>query len=31
MFNYPRLADGLGLQLDPQTLTAVDTGEGLRD
>ena len=31
MFNYlTRLADGLGLQLDPQTLTAVDTGEGLR-
>ena len=31
MFNYlTRLADGLGLQLDPQTLTAVDTGERLR-
>jgi len=31
MFNYlTRLADGLGLQLDRQTLTAVDTGERLR-
>jgi alkylhydroperoxidase family enzyme len=31
IFNYlTRLADGLGLQLDPQTLEASETGKGLR-
>ncbi len=31
LFNYlTRLADGLGLQLDPQTLHASETGETLR-
>jgi alkylhydroperoxidase family enzyme len=30
MFNYlTRLADGLGLQLDPETLAAAESGEGL--
>ena len=31
IFNYlTRLADGLGLQLDPQTEHAAETGEALR-
>lgn len=31
IFNYlTRLADGLGLQLDPQVIHASETGEGLR-
>ncbi len=31
IFNYlTRLADGLGLQLDPQTMHAGETGEALR-
>ena len=31
IFNYlTRLADGFGLQLDPQTERAAETGEGLR-
>ena len=31
IFNYlTRLADGLGLELDPQTMHAGETGEALR-